>query len=529
MRTVYACVLDANVKSPETSAQGFERLWTLAAKWVETEYTERWQVSCQVTPNQPRIVPLPQHGVVAQRESVAGVCELVSLEWSYPDDQDRGMQWIIACQLARNGPRLEASIAVRITSTLTIAKPLNYTLKRPGLVDLIVQNFTCFIGKSTIPLKPRELDREEAELFVEDTLCASERWLPVIAISPEQGIRDYLLDPAEIQHILLGHAQVVAFRDVAAGRAWTDALRNKELSCYLGAVRLYWPGFSLRSKPMEHPLYLADSIRWHSEQQQPLGQHLFRTLVAVSGFRFSNPPTARMVRDAIEADKVARFETMIKNSKALEEAGQILTELERAWDEIEQLKLERDEARNQASELSRELESQKEAWQAFKGRANGTSSEPSTPPASRSPLTTVSEAAHRAAADFCATLIFLPSGFESAEQSPYRWPDRVYGLFRSLDELVRRWQQTGSIGTGWHAALKPKGYDYSEFISPTAKGKFGEEYTFQYEGRTVLFEHHVTIGARSADTCISVHWFRDEAKKRLIIGWCGRHLSNTQS
>lgn len=527
MRTVYACVLDVTVKSPETSAQGFERLWGLASQWIEEQYKHRGGPACKIAANQ-KITPLPGHGIIAKRESVAGVCELASLEWSYPDEQDRGMQWIVACQLARNGPRLEASVAIRIASTLTIAKPLNYTLKRPGLVDLIIQNFTCFIGKSAIPLKPRELDRNDAEMFVEDTLCASERWLPVVAISPEQGMRDYLLDPAELQQTLLGHAQVVAFRDVSAGRAWTDALRNKELSCYLGAVRLYWPGFNLRSRPAEHPLYLADSIRAHTEQQQPLGQHLFRTLVAVSGFRFSNPPIARIVREAIEADKVAHFQAMIKNSKALEEAGQILTELERAWDEIEQLKLERDEARNQAAELSRELESQKEAWQAFKGRGAGPTCDAGIQ-SPRTPATSVVEAAQRAAADFPITLQFLPSALESAGQSPYRWPDRVYSLFQALDELTRKWQQTGSIGSGWHAALKPKGFDYAEFISPTAKGKFGDEYTFHYEGRPTLFEHHVTIGARSADTCISVHWFRDEAKKRLIVGWCGRHLSNTQS
>ncbi|HZZ79967.1 MAG TPA: hypothetical protein VFE62_15720 [Gemmataceae bacterium] len=456
------------------------------------------------------------------------MCELITLEWSYPDDQDRGMQWILACQFARNGPKLEASTAIRIASTQTIAKPLNYTLKRPGIVDLIIQNFSCFIGKSAIPLKPRELDRNDVPLFVEDTLCASDRWLPVVAISPEQGMRDYLIDPNELQQQLLGHAQVVAFRDVAAGRAWTDALRNKELSCYLGAVRLYWPGFSLRSKPPEHPLYLADSIRFHIEQQQPLGQHLFRTLVAVSGFRFSNPPVAKLVREAIEGDKVARFQAMLKNSKALDEAGQILTELERAWEEIEQLKVDRDEARSQVSELSRELEMQREAWQAFKG-PRGPGGEVAAPPAPRAPVSSVAEAVNRAAADFVSTIVFLPSAIESAKESPYRWPDRVYSLFQALDELTRKWQQSGSIGSGWHAALKPKGFDYSEFISPTAKGKFGDEYTFQFEGKSVMCEHHVTIGARSADTCISIHWYRDEPKKRLIIGWCGRHLTNTQS
>lgn len=528
MRTVYACVLDVAVKPPETSAQGFERLFKLATDWVEALYQERWQAKCRVVANEPRAVPLPGHGVQAQRDGVSGVCELASLEWSYPDDQDAGLQWIIAGQFARNGPKLEASVSIRIVSTHPIAKPLSYTLKRPSLVDKLLQSFLCSIGKTPIPLKPRELAKEEAEPFVDDILCAPDRWLPVVTISAEQGMRDYLIDPNEMQQTLLGHAQVVAFRDSWTSRAWTDALTVKELSCYNGAVRLYWPGFTRKAKPSDHPLHMADSIRWHIDQHQPLAQHLFRSLVAVSGFRFSNPPIARLVREAIEGDKHARFLDMLKNAKAHEESGQIMRELERAWDEVEQLKLERDEARNQASELSRELEAQKEAWNAYRGQR------PTTAPvaeatAPRAPVRNVAEAVERARADFPDTLVFLPNAIESARQSPYKAPEKVYNLFQSLDELTRIWHDTGSIGSGWHQALKPKGFDYAEFISPTTKGKFGGEYTFQYDGKPILFENHVTLGAHSADTCISIHWYRDEGRKRLVIGWCGKHLSNTQS
>ncbi len=527
MRTVYACVLDVAVKSPETSVQGFERLWKQTTDWVEANYLERWKIGFHVNVNYPRTSPLPGHGVQAQRDGVAGVCELASLEWSYPDDHDAGLQWILATQLARNGPKLEASVAIRIASTQPIAKPLSYDLKRPGLVDRILQNFSCSIGKSPIPLKPTELDRDKISLFVDDTLCSKDRWLPVVTVSPEQGMRDYLVDPNELQQTLLGHAQVVAFRDQYASRAWTDALTIKELSCYLGAVRLYWPGFTRRAKPPEHPLFMSDSIRWHTDQHQPLGQHLFRTLVAVSGFRFSNPPIARLVRETMDADRRSRFDTLLKNAKAHEESGQILQELERAWDQIKQLEQEKNETRNQIAELTRELEAQKEAWQGYRGQRPGAPVVDAPPP--RAPVRTVVEAAERASADFGQTLSFLPDALESARQSPYRDPDKVYSLFKALDELTRLWQARGSIGTGWHDALKPKGFDYAEFISPTAKGKYGEEYTFRYEGQPVLFEHHVTLGARSADTCISIHWHRDEARKRLIIGWCGKHLSNTQS
>lgn len=527
MRTVYACVLDVALRSGETSGQGFERLWGLAADWVESVYQERWSVACKVVANQPRLSPLPGHGVQAQREGVYGVCELANLEWTYPDDTDAGLQWIVASQFARNGPKIEASVAIRIVSTHPIAKPLSYNLKRPALVDKILQNFACSIGKSPIPLKFRELEKFDADLFVEEVLCAPDRWLPVVSVSPQQGIRDYLLDPAELQQTLLGHAQVVAFRDIAAGRAWTDALGVKELSCYNGAVRLYWPGFTRKSKPPEHPLYMADSIRFHTDQHQPLGPHLFRTLVAVSGFRFSNPPVARLVREAIDRDKQARFHEMVKNAKAHEESGQIMQELERAWDQIKVLQQERDAGRNQIAELTRELEAQKEAWQGYRGQKPGEAAPQLAAP--REAVKSVVEAVERATADFGQTLIFLPDALESARKSPYQWPDKVYGLFQALDELTMQWQHTGSIGSGWHHALKPKGYDYSEFISPTAKGKYGNEYTFNYENQPVLCQHHVTLGARSADTCISIHWHRDEARKRLVIAWCGKHLSNTQS
>src|SRR4051812_13945140 len=104
MRTVYACVLDVAVRSPETSGQGFERLWALATHWVEALYRERWKAEIKIAAGGLRSAPLPGHTLQAQREQVAGVCELVSLEWAYPDEHDAGLQWTTACQLARNGP-----------------------------------------------------------------------------------------------------------------------------------------------------------------------------------------------------------------------------------------------------------------------------------------------------------------------------------------------------------------------------------------------------------------------------------------
>ena len=60
------------------------------------------------------------------------------------------------------------------------------------------------------------------------------------------------------------------------------------------------------------------------------------------------------------------------HTRSEEESGQIMRELERAWDQIKALEQERNEARNQIAELTRELAAQKEAWQGYRGQRPGT-------------------------------------------------------------------------------------------------------------------------------------------------------------
>ena len=49
------------------------------------------------------------------------------------------------------------------------------------------------------------------------------------------------------------------------------------------------------------------------------------------------------------------------------------------------------------------------------------------------------------------------------------------------------------------------------------------------EGQRVFCGNHVTLGKGGANTCLSVHWARDDAGKRLLLGWIGRHRTNTLS
>lgn len=140
---------------------------------------------------------------------------------------------------------------------------------------------------------------------------------------------------------------------------------------------------------------------------------------------------------------------------------------------------------------------------------------------------TIWEVVQQAREIFRENLVFLDSAMKSAANSPYLQPDRVGLLFQTLDELVQSWRKDGRVEGSWKMAFKKYGFDYKPHISQTAEGKYGSEYEFIYKGRHHLFGEHVTLGGGQPDTCMSVHWIRDKKDKRIVIGWCGRHLTNT--
>ena len=73
--------------------------------------------------------------------------------------------------------------------------------------------------------------------------------------------------------------------------------------------------------------------------------------------------------------------------------------------------------------------------------------------------------------------------------------------------------------------LGHRGIDYKGDISQTCKQKkFIGDYEFVYGGKKRVFGEHVTFGkGQDPQKCLSVHWCRDEKKKLLVIGRCGKH------
>ena len=132
----------------------------------------------------------------------------------------------------------------------------------------------------------------------------------------------------------------------------------------------------------------------------------------------------------------------------------------------------------------------------------------------------VHEALRLAEACFSDRLVVLPSALASAEDSPYRDPERV---FESLTLLAFFGRQDGDCEaafqkvTGAGARWKPKD-------SPETSSCFGPQRTWaDSEGQRKLFRRHITLGhGVDAQRCAQIYY--DVASSgRIEIAWVGEH------
>lgn len=123
-------------------------------------------------------------------------------------------------------------------------------LARPAFLDRLHQRVRVLFNN--IECRPLPLTHADVPLFVRNVLLG-ERIEPVIVLSPlEAG--GFAVEPDELSLEMLGLAHVYVMDRQQTSYALSDAVGDKRLSCYWGALRVYMPSFSCADRPDEHPL-----------------------------------------------------------------------------------------------------------------------------------------------------------------------------------------------------------------------------------------------------------------------------------
>lgn len=520
MRTVYATALEVRVDADVSTSLDY------VGRWIHDWY-RRHRLTVDVLENlssgDVEVEPTEGHTLAIRHyaaEAVKGE-KLVDIRWEYPDQYDASLGWVVRLALLGHAQGLLLSMEVAVTGLQLLVAPASIKLGSPRVIRDISRLRSVFMGGHLYNVSPELIAAEDVELLTSE-LTDQVRPYPIVLVSRRVQDDVPMVDSAALAERLAGVAKVYELTDKWTAYRLTEEL-TKPLSCFGGAVRIYWPRFTEKADPFAHPLWMPWQFKDADTTARTLS-HLSGMVFDAAAFRHVEPSAIAQVRNA--AEREAREASRSGRSKSTDELLDDLIAMED--------KLKRAEASN--AELSKENQTLRENALAMATPAGWeTLEQPVAPQLEPTPETGIPKSVPEAVAIAVARakyVRFLPSAHAAAAESPYRHPDRVQQALTAIEEVASIWAETvdsGKSGGSLRQLFKKRGFDYADDISQTSKGKWGSEYVADYNGQQLNISPHITIGAKQPDSCLSIHWAWHKAEKVAVVAHVGRHKPNTKT
>lgn len=517
MRTVYAVSIGLSARDDAL------RACDLLATWIDGWYRRRG-----ITFSAPPLdatgasvhEPADGHSIRCSVRALTRepATKLLEIDWHYPDDYDRGLAWNIRTRMRLGSNTATITLQLAVVGTQFSIQPASIQLGPPKLVRELTSLASATLGGYPYTCIPQTVRAEVLEPVC-DLLLDDKRPFPVVLVSHDLATERPLIDVDRLAAGLAGLMRVYELADKWAAFRLTEEF-GKPFSCYAGAVRIYWPGLTLADDPFKHRAWMPWQLRQLRHTDDLVAQ-LFATGAEATSYRFFEPADLVGLRAELDDE-----ERQARRSESSDDADQLLEQLIEAEDELKAV-------RHQLSLSQSENQTLRQNLDALLGAPAAAREEPPPGPSDGQPDEPASVAdAVAAAAEQSNHLVFLDSAIESAQSSPYRTPSRALQALQAIDEVAGLWV-VGLSGGANPGPLKnlfrQRGFEYKDDISQTSRGKWGTEYEARYNGKTIDISPHITIGAKQADTCLSIHMCWDKASKKVVVAHVGRHKTNTKT
>ena len=410
------------------------------------------------------------------------------------------------------------SVAVSLSSTSLTLAPSFYPIHCPRLVRDLLAKPSPWRYRGT-PLTSSPLDFE-GERGGDDFIALAwdmDRSVPIVAVSDEYGS---VLHPGIIEDLakdLAGLAIVARLDPLASWRV--TRLKQKEWSCYSGAIRIYWSPIGDSSSPFNHPLWTSQrlllGVTTTEEAADRIRKQLRRRIIGQSTSAISDPPCFAEIRHAFREDEISE---LLAKASSLEEykslAELFSRDAEIAKSENQKLREENEELKGKNRELQYRLR-----WKS--------DSEEEVEPEDEVPPSTVDEAVTAAKEKFRDFLIFgksVSDGIKTVDIDAGP-PDKILRYLSGLAELTRIMQK-GALGNTMIKWLGDRGIDASgESMTKSKSPKDQKNRTWDDGcGHSRFFNFHLKVTEATApNRCVRIYYEYDEDRQKTLVGWVGRH------
>lgn len=273
-----------------------------------------------------------------ETRSSAGVLHEVELI----ETAHTGAMFTTSLQFAAADRRVVVYASLSAAPGESLVAPIGLYPRCPGIIRSLIDAFADwkFSGQE-VPLS-KAFDATEDDSA--EALCAilrsKTRRLPVVVVSNDEDEQVWPDLHVKLAENLVGLADVAV---VSAESSWvlTNELGPRD-SCYLGAVRLYWPG--------ARPDGSLPGINWRASRLAALGLDdagrnrflaiLRREVMSAAALTMPLPPAFRDIRRAAEKERLQSLEAGTRDAELdsiIEENARLTADLARAESTIQSL------------------------------------------------------------------------------------------------------------------------------------------------------------------------------------------------
>lgn len=445
----------------------------------------------------------------AHRRDFSGDREAIDAVFEHADRGGSPHRWRTAIVLTRSGATCRATVRLSRGATRHELRPQRFQVAPPQIVAALLEPpLRGYAGHLELSTRAARLHAEDVRGFISDILRNPGRALPVVVCDVGSTLPD---SPDDIAHRFVGLAHVVILH---SSEAW-ERLRHELPHHYVpyGGAWLYWPGFGLQGDDIRHRYYTRADLRQRSLVRR-LGRFLRDLAVSqvprdrlpdrlrVEALRRPSPPAPEIGADA---------ERITKLERQVEGFNEALEELERAWDQNEEL-----EAANKDLALSLERTlANLEVMSRYGERAVAEDDEHETP-ALEEPTefgTRFVEALDELSSP---AMAFTDRARACAARNDYRRPADMYSALIKLEEIARLYH-SGSLGgrivdvakrhNGLNLALQDSGYHDTMFV---------------FEDQRLDRLPHVKIDDGVPPSEVGrIYFALDADNNRIVVDWFG--------
>lgn len=517
MRRVGCFVAESELTAGESASDAVKQLLELVATWLKEKGLPEWKEGESSVE-----VRRGQFATASVKKIPADADELWVITFDEPVASRRFFSRV--CIGSRKG-QLHLFVEMRAGTEGYEISPTRFDVRTPRLLPQLLAVRRWLVGMTMVTPRPIPRRGEEAGRRLWEVIRHADRNLPVIAISRFEGglLSDSLAD--ELARDLAGLALVYDLDDEAS---WgLTRVAGKEWSCFNGAIRVYWPlrtgAWSYRDNPLWTRNRLIQLSGTAEEAADRIRAQLRRWLFELSTYAVDEPDG--LVNLRADAQRAA-IEKLKHDAAQQGDYKRIAEELFERCDALEtSLQEERgrlEEERQRTEQLEAQNKSLQQVWDYRRALPEADiAPDVDIPPAS------VAEAVARVKMQHADLLLFGDDVDESVrslavDAGP---PPKIMTYLEGLAEMTRARNGEG-LGKDLVIWLRDRGISCSN-ESETVLNNPAERSKRRWSdgsGKRFFERHLKPVEHTRPDRCVRIYFEYDEALRKTIIGYVGRHF-----